>query len=71
MTIIRRALCTATAASAGGSSGAGERADISFDDQSGAGDSVQVARVVLPAAGFVVVTADGDDFSEDADHALR
>ena len=40
----------------------GEVADVSFDDQSGPGDAATVARVVLPVAGFVVVTADdGDD----------
>lgn len=40
-----------------GGSGA---ADVEFADQSGAGDVVRVARVGLPAAGFVVITADDD-----------
>ena len=41
--------------------------DVSFDDQSGAGDVVRVARVVLPVAGFVVVTVDDDDGDDDGD----
>ena len=44
----------------------GAPANVSFDDQSGAGDTVQVIRVSMPTAGFVVVTADGDD-DEDSD----
>ena len=48
----------------------GAPADVSFDDQSGAGDTVTVARISLPTAGFVVITADddsGDDSDDDSD----
>ncbi|MCZ2803982.1 hypothetical protein O2W18_02570 [Modestobacter sp. VKM Ac-2983] len=42
-----------------------EVAEVEFEDQSGAGDVVTVARVVTPADGVVAVTVDdGDD--EDA-----
>jgi hypothetical protein len=51
----------APAPSTGSSAGGGGEADVSFDDQSGAGDSVRVAQVALPEAGFVVVTADDDE----------
>ncbi|MGY5883763.1 DUF7282 domain-containing protein [Modestobacter lacusdianchii] len=57
----------ASSATATGSAAAtGEVADVAFEDQSGAGDSAVVARVVLPVAGFVVITADdGDDGTDD------
>ena len=49
-------------ASSSATSTGGDVADVGFDDQSGPGDVATVARVVLPVAGFVVVTADdGDD----------
>ena len=60
---------TSSSASASASSPAApvEEADVSFEDQSGAGDVVRVARVALPVAGFVVVTADDDDGDDDGD----
>jgi hypothetical protein len=61
---------TAPAPSTGSSAGGGGEAEVSFDDQSGAGDSVRVARVALPEAGFVVVTADDDEGDEDDDRLV-
>ncbi|MGY1750713.1 DUF7282 domain-containing protein [Modestobacter sp. SYSU DS0511] len=43
-----------------GESGSGQMADLEFEDQSGAGDRVVVARVTAPGGGFVVVSG-GDD----------
>ena len=64
-------ISTAPAPSTGSSSaGGGGEADVSFDDQSGAGDSVRVARVALPEAGFLVVTADDDEGDEDDDRLV-
>jgi hypothetical protein len=36
-------------------------ADVEIDDQTGAGDTATVARVTVPAAGFVVVLLEEDD----------
>ena len=43
-----------------GQSGSDQQADISFEDQSGAGDSVVVDTVSAPQGGFVVITVDED-----------
>lgn len=43
-----------------------EVAEVEFEDQSGAGDVVTVARVVAPVDGFVAVTVDDGDDDEDA-----
>ena len=59
-------VASSTPPPAGGSAGSDAAAEVSFEDQSGPGDTVTVARVALPAAGFVVVTADdGDDGTDD------
>ncbi|MGY2079224.1 DUF7282 domain-containing protein [Modestobacter sp. SYSU DS0657] len=44
-----------------GESGSGQMADLEFEDQSGPGDRVVVARVTAPGGGFVVVSGGGDD----------
>ena len=41
--------------------GSDAAADVTFEDQAGAGDLAVVARVALPVAGFVVVTEGDDD----------
>lgn len=41
-----------------GESGSDQQADLSFEDQSGAGDSAVVDTVSAPQGGFVVVAAD-------------
>ena len=53
----------ATPADGGGAAaGSDAAADVTFEDQSGAGTLAVVARVALPVAGFVVVADDeGDD----------
>ncbi|WP_448614317.1 DUF7282 domain-containing protein [Modestobacter sp. URMC 112] len=54
----------APAAPAGGGGGAAAgdaAADVTFEDQAGAGDLAVLARVALPVAGFVVVTRGDDD----------
>ena len=42
----------------GAAAGSDAAADVAFEDQAGAGDLAVVARVALPAAGFVVLTDD-------------
>lgn len=43
-----------------GESGSGTMADLEFEDQTGAGESVVVATVNAPGGGFVVVSADDE-----------
>ena len=60
------AASSSASASSSSAAATGAVADVSFDDQAGPGDSVVIARVVLPDSGFVVVTADdGDDDGDD------
>ena len=56
----------ATPADGGGAAaGSDAAAEVTFEDQSGAGDLAVVARVALPVAGFVVVTVDEGDDDDD------